>query len=477
MIVTWCGVCTRVQAGKTTVLVALLRALTSGSSRACGRMLVCAPSNRAVHELLERLLAALAAQRVRDEMRGTARSSKLDGEHEYGHEAAASAGEHAAYEAADNGCGAVGAGANGCKESCGAAGVYEGLCEEDVVLVGDADKVAHGSVASRVFVHRIESQWVDQLTKAAHSLRQLSHSLSVTPTAADSDGGGDGSDGSDGDGGDGDGGDGDRGDSDGGDGDGVRVDEVHARPVATRGTLAFCSRADVSQLVRISHTCRCARSQAAVRSVLHAACESVQRVHTGVLRRLPPSWSDTYADVAESVHAALLAIRSAATAFDPPHSSTAGPSMQARGGGSDRDWPCELHTRRSELTAAVDDAASAVDKAVHSLATMDGDGGAAGRALCMLSSARLVFCTLVASGSYLVRSMEPVEHLVVDEAAQASPRPAPSPTRALADVHTVAHDVHAAQTYAQQRGHTQCAAERASACASRRRALCTRAGD
>ncbi|KAL1518727.1 hypothetical protein AB1Y20_003013 [Prymnesium parvum] len=324
------GVARRVAArggtGKTTVLVALLVALAE--RRAEGRVLVCAPSNRAVQEVLERFVEALGERR-----RGEAREGG-EGEEE------------------------------------GGGGRRAHASEDDVCYVGDGEKVEEAGVCSRVFACRLPAAWGAQLRRLAAAARR--------------------------------------------------------RPAAA----AHCSPADVACVVRTAHTRRCAAALRRAAAALEQTRGAVARLGGAARARLRLSFG---ARLEASFRGAAEELRLAAEAVRAQR----------------RVWPCgggaACEAARRRAAAAVEEVARVVAEvgAAADVQARGGGGGGGGEGgkgrgggggrkgggkeegkaaaqAEMLSSARFVFCTLCVAGSYLVRTMAPVDRLVVDEAAQAT---------------------------------------------------------
>ncbi|KAL1518726.1 hypothetical protein AB1Y20_003013 [Prymnesium parvum] len=312
--------------GKTTVLVALLVALAE--RRAEGRVLVCAPSNRAVQEVLERFVEALGERR-----RGEAREGG-EGEEE------------------------------------GGGGRRAHASEDDVCYVGDGEKVEEAGVCSRVFACRLPAAWGAQLRRLAAAARR--------------------------------------------------------RPAAA----AHCSPADVACVVRTAHTRRCAAALRRAAAALEQTRGAVARLGGAARARLRLSFG---ARLEASFRGAAEELRLAAEAVRAQR----------------RVWPCgggaACEAARRRAAAAVEEVARVVAEvgAAADVQARGGGGGGGGEGgkgrgggggrkgggkeegkaaaqAEMLSSARFVFCTLCVAGSYLVRTMAPVDRLVVDEAAQAT---------------------------------------------------------
>ena len=119
--------------GKTTVLVQLLLELTLSPSADRGRVLVCAPSNKAVQEVLSRFLSALAAA-----------TGCEDGE------------------------GGDGGGGDG--DEWAAEGCATSFSCDHVLLVGDGDKLPDGGEARGVFVFAMVEGWITRLRALADSV-------------------------------------------------------------------------------------------------------------------------------------------------------------------------------------------------------------------------------------------------------------------------------------------------------------------
>ena len=368
--------------GKTTTLVQVLRAIMARPE--CARVLVCAPSNRGVQEVLERFLAAVAAAGSGDKGAG-------NGDGGGGETAAGSCGENTGAgqgsSSSSKGGGkgpAAGTGEESWRWCCragrwippggdGEGGGTASICEEDVALVGDADKVPHGSSSARVFVHWIEDHWAAELTRATESLRHLASRL------------------------------------DGEVEDGEIEDEIEdtwlGLDAASDGRpFAFCTRADRTCKIRISHTECCAASGDALFRLLTDASNVVASVRKGLQRRMPYTLKQSGAalekGLAESTRSLALAL------------------TELKGGRG--RWPCTLAGRALHLAGAIGGAANALSAASLGLVELREASRQEDRASEMLGSARLVFCTLTVSGCYLVRCMPPVDILVVDEAAQAT---------------------------------------------------------
>jgi DNA polymerase III delta prime subunit len=355
--------------GKTTTLVQVLRAIMARPE--CARVLVCAPSNRGVQEVLERFLAAVAAAGSRDKDAG-------NGDGGGGETAAESCGEgtRAAQGSSSNNSSsssskgggqgpAAGTGEESWRWCCragrwippggdGEGGGTASICEEDVALVGDADKVPHGSSSARVFVHWIEDHWAAELRRVTESLRQLASRL----------------------------------DGEVEDGE-IEDDEDAAAPdgkqASRDGPFVFCSRADLACKIRISHTERCAASADALLRLLTDASNVVASVRKGMQRRMPYTLKQSGAalekGLAESTRSLALA-------------------LSELNGGRGR-WPCTLAGRASHIAGAMSGAATALSAASLGLVELREASRQEDRALEMLGSARLVFCTLTVSGSYL----------------------------------------------------------------------------
>ena len=356
--------------GKTTTLVQCLVALAR--RRGVNRLMCCAPSNRGVQELLERFVVCL---------RTAAMAEGACGEAAGGGDVASPSG--AIPPAA--------LGANVPSKS-----MQSVLSEDDVVLIGDADKVSELSISSEVFVHRIERNWIAAIADTQASLRELATRLaSTTPSR--------------------------------------RANSASCPPMSAHAPFAFCSQTDVMCRVRINHTQGCAAAWASIRATLNDATRSVTRVHSSVCRRLPHSTRAARgASLSEAVKASALALSRAVEALGDDEEE---PSMEYSMEDTDvndadacdddenaarraASWPCTRASRAKEVATAVSLAADALAPVAAALAALLRAGGGDERASEMLIAARLVFCTLVVSGCYLVRAMPQVDYLVVDEAAQ-----------------------------------------------------------
>ena len=375
--------------GKTTTLVQVLRVLTSRPEVA--RLLVCAPSNRGVQELLERLLVAVAA---RDGGEGSEDDGVIDPDADMED---SSGGQDAPADEGWRWCCKTG---RWIGPACHSSADNR-ICEDDVVLVGDADKVPHGSVSSRVFVHRIEGQWATELTDAAASLRDTASRIDAAAPQ------------------------------------GQRASALATVLSPSLGPFTFCSHADLACSVRINHIEDCAASRTALLRAVCSAAEAAARVGRGVRRRLRQTLvqyrgkhgSALEDGLKESKHL----LRLAAVELDAAGSGS-GSAVGGDGDGGDGDggggWPCTLEARASRLKRLMCGAAGALDAACRGLAELCEVTRQEDRAAEMLSSARCVFCTLAVAGCYLVRAMPPVDFLVVDEAAQATePCAPPNPNR------------------------------------------------
>ena len=382
--------------GKTTTLVQVLRAMVARPE--CARVLVCAPSNRGVQEVLERFLAAVAAA-------GSSKKDTGNGGGGGGQAARESCDESA--EAGGGGCDNSSSSRGGGQGTCvgsddeswrwccrtgrwippggdGEGGRISGICESDVALVGDADKVTHGSSSARVFVHWIEDHWAAELTRATESLRHLASRLDGEVEDGEIEEieeieGGDEIEGD----------------------EGAASTGEHA---SSDAHFAFCSRADLACKIRIGHTERCAASSDTLLRLLTDASNVAESVRKGLRRRLPytlkQSGGALEKGLAESTRSLALALTSL---------------KESRG-----KWPCLLAGGTSHLAREMSGAATALNAASRGLAELREASRQEDRASEMLGSARLVFCTLTVSGCYLVRCMPPVDILVVDEAAQAT---------------------------------------------------------
>ena len=344
--------------GKTTTLVQLLRAIMARPE--CARVLVCAPSNRGVQEVLERFLAAIAAG-DKDAGNGDGGGGETAAE-----STGAAQGSSSSSSSKGGGQGpAAGTGEESWRWCCragrwippggdGEGGGTASICEEDVALVGDADKVPGGSSSARVFVHWIEDYWAAELTRTTESLRQLASRLDSDVEEGEIE-----------------------------DGDeNAASDGMHA---SRDGPFVFCSRADLACKIRISHTERCAASGDALRHLLTDASNVVARLRRGLQRRMPYTLKQSGAALEKGLAESSRSLALALTEL-----------LGDRG-----RWPCTLAGRASHLAAVISGAATALGAASLGLLELHEASRQEDRALEMLGSARLVFCTLTVSGCYL----------------------------------------------------------------------------
>ena len=162
---------------------------------------------------------------------------------------------------------------------------------------------------------------------------------------------------------------------------------------------ALCSKEDCQSLVRVRHCEACAAQAEHVKTALGSTRAALGAIGASIRRRHPHSWRShglqrvfEVAGSAATAAAALLDEVSAA-------------------------WPCQLRCRSDELHERLKDVRKSVLESANLVSETLRDADAHAEAL---ASARIVFATLCVAGSYLVRGMPPVSHLVVDEAAQAT---------------------------------------------------------
>ena len=349
--------------GKTTTLVHLLLAMvaTRRRCRTLGRLLVCAPSNRGVQELLDRLLLALPPPR------GAA--SRRHG------------------------------GSSGASEGGDASRLDDGLTADDIVLIGDADKVPADAPCASVLVYWLVERWVGELRDVAAELSEL------------------------------------------------------GAPLRNGGAgLPFCSAEERARLVRVCHTEQCTRAAAAFDAKLTRHQNRLETVGGSIAARHPehytaapwPGLGDSEGGSLQATFqaatSALAAVRTALMYGSSGHGSGdythgASPSPAAEAGcaggngrplpnglaaASSSSWPC---TRDNAALADCLDVAREAAEACAGLVEArlsPSQGDESERYAECLGRATVVFCTLSAAGSHLVRNMPPVRYLIVDEAAQAT---------------------------------------------------------
>ena len=172
--------------------------------------------------------------------------------------------------------------------------------------------------------------------------------------------------------------------------------------------LSFCSAVARASLVRIWHTEECTAAASQLRATLAEALTATDALAEKIRRRSPGSFAFVVGTEAPCLAAAF---KQASTML---HEALA--AIDA--GDADGAWPCQREEALAALLSVkVRNAADSLIGAAQAIDKLF-DGPDAYPE--MLSTARVVFCTLSVAGSYLVRNMPPVSYLVVDEAAQAT---------------------------------------------------------
>ena len=162
---------------------------------------------------------------------------------------------------------------------------------------------------------------------------------------------------------------------------------------------ALCSEVDCQSLVRVRHCEACAAQTEHVRSALGSTSAVIGAIGASIRRRHPHSWRSH--GLQRVLEVAGSTTTAAAAALDEVSAA----------------WPCQLRCRSDELHERLHAVRKSVLESANLVSETLRDADAHAEAL---ASARIVFATLCVAGSYLVRCMPPVSHLVVDEAAQAT---------------------------------------------------------
>ena len=298
-----------------------------GGSDGIDRLLVCAPSNRGVQEVLERLLTAV--------------DKPIDEEDENG-----------------------------------SANALE-LTADDLILIGDGDKILEGTLSSSVFVHRIEEQWRAALQDGAKRLKALCKRLG---------------------------------------GEGEKDDDEEEALMGSR----FFARAELSSLVqsiREQSVHGCTAEQAEVLATLQIVASSMKRVCRSIRARMVGLLDGLHDDDSEEegeVEEAMAFVKRSLRGTMGYAEATMRSAIDST------KVECDGLRPSSSGDGCVQRAAASLEALCKALDELKRNTTVDDRVSEMLSNAKCVFCTLVVAGCYAVRGMPAIDALIVDEAAQAT---------------------------------------------------------